>query len=136
MVGSATRSVALTSTAADLLPTTYVGTKTIPANFLVVGKTLRITVRGYVTTAPAATGTPTVLLAEVVTAMRFNPRAAGIARAEQQRAPRLSGIRRVIDMPPRMAEKHVPKRHTPQLPVQRARGHGCSSSGGMVMMYS
>lgn len=62
-IGTAIQSFTLSSTAISILPTTSKGTLTLPANYLVVGKTLRLTVRGYVsgiTTAFAPNGNLTI----------------------------------------------------------------------------
>ncbi len=63
-VATAQTSVALTATAQTILPATFIGTRTLPANFLVTGKTVRIRVKGYVTTAPTtqATVSPALLI--------------------------------------------------------------------------
>ncbi len=42
------------ATATNILPLSYIGSLSLPANFFVVGKTLRITVRGYIYTKPSA----------------------------------------------------------------------------------
>ena len=58
MCGTAITAISFTAaTATSILPTSYVGTLTLPANFLVVGKTIKISVRGYVTTGPASNST-------------------------------------------------------------------------------
>lgn len=56
-------SFTLSSTPTNILTTHGMGTLTLPANYLVVGKTLRLTVRGYlsgITTAFAPTGNLTI----------------------------------------------------------------------------
>ena len=55
MVGTGITTVSLpATTATGIMPSTYIGTPTLPANFLVAGKTIKITIRGYVSTAPTA----------------------------------------------------------------------------------
>ena len=55
MVGTAITTVSLPmNTATSILPSTYIGTLTLPANFLVAGKTVRITIRGYVSSSPTS----------------------------------------------------------------------------------
>lgn len=55
MVGTAITTVSLpANTATSILPSTYIGTLTLPANFLVAGKTVRITIRGYVSSPPTS----------------------------------------------------------------------------------
>ena len=56
MVSNAVDSISIAAnTTTNILSSSYIGTPVLPANFLVPGKTLRITVRGYVTTAPTST---------------------------------------------------------------------------------
>ena len=55
MVGTAITTVSLpANTPTSILPSTYIGTLTLPANFLVAGKTVRITIRGYVSSPPTS----------------------------------------------------------------------------------
>ena len=55
MVGTAITTISLpASTPTSILPSTFIGTATLPANFLVAGKTLCITIHGYVSTAPTS----------------------------------------------------------------------------------
>lgn len=55
MVGTGITTISLPASAAtSIMPSTSIGTATLPANFLVAGKTLKINIRGYVSTAPSA----------------------------------------------------------------------------------
>ena len=55
MVSTAIATVSLpASTTTSILPSSFIGTTTLPANFLVAGKTVKISIRGYVSTAPTA----------------------------------------------------------------------------------
>ena len=55
MVGTAITTISLpASTPTSILPSTFIGTATLPANFLVAGKTVRITIRGYVSSSPTS----------------------------------------------------------------------------------